>query len=178
VRPVLDELGPIHWQPSPAPQWTLNNAESQPHTFPGTQRKPTVLIFYLGHGCLHCAEQLKTFGPKVKEFQEAGLDVIAISSDDEAGLKVSIENYKEPVPFTLLANSNLNTFKAYRCHDDFENQPLHGTFIVDGAGMIRWQDIGADPFMDADFVLREAKRLLAQKPEPTRIAAEPSVGAQ
>jgi hypothetical protein len=31
---------------------------------------------------------------------------------------------------------------------------------VDGEGRIRWQDIGHEPFMDADFLLREAKRLL------------------
>lgn len=164
VRPVLDSLGPFRWQPSPAAAWSLNDAAGKTHTLQGYQGKPVVLIFYLGHGCLHCAEQLKTFGPKVKEFQEAGLEVIAISSDDAAGLKSSIDGYQAPVPFTLVANESLDTFKAYRCFDDFENVPLHGTFIVDGAGLVRWQDIGADPFMDANFVLQEAKRLIAQKP--------------
>lgn len=171
IRPALDSLGPFRWQPSPAPAWTLVDAQGSMHSLANYQQKPVVLIFYLGHGCLHCAEQLKTFGPKVKDFREAGMEVVAISSDDQEGLKVSIENYKEQVPFTLLSDSSLATFKAYRCHDDFENQPLHGTFILDGAGNVRWRDIGADPFMDADFVLREAKRLLAQKPAP-------SVGAQ
>jgi peroxiredoxin len=164
VRPALDTLGPFRWQPSPAASWTLPDAEGKPRSLAEFQGKPIVLIFYLGHGCLHCAEQLKTFGPKVKEFRDAGLEIVAISSDDEAGLKVSIENYKEPLPFLLLTNAELDVFKAYRCHDDFENQAMHGTFIIDGAGLVRWQDVGADPFMDADFVLREAKRLLAQKP--------------
>lgn len=159
-RPDLATLGPYRWQPAPAPTWSLTDAEGK--VYSSTQfQKPVVLIFYLGHGCLHCAEQLKTFGPKVKAFHEAGLEVIAISSDDQEGLKISIENYQESIPFTLLANSKLDAFKAFRCHDDFENQPLHGTFIIDSAGLVRWQDIGAEPFMDADFVLREAKRLLA-----------------
>jgi hypothetical protein len=32
---------------------------------------------------------------------------------------------------------------------------------VDGQGRIRWQDIGYEPFSDADFLLEEAKRLSA-----------------
>lgn len=170
-RPALDSLGPFRWQPSPAPAWSLADADGKAMSLAEYSGKPIVLIFYLGHGCLHCAEQLKTFGPKVKDFREAGFEVVAISSDDQAGLKLSIENYKEEVPFALLSDSTLETFKAYRCHDDFEQQPLHGTFIIDGNARMRWCDIGADPFMDADFVLREAKRLIGQE----RAA---SVGAQ
>jgi hypothetical protein len=37
---------------------------------------------------------------------------------------------------------------------------LHGTFIVDGDGFVRWQDINYEPFMDTDFLLKEATRLL------------------
>ena len=33
-------------------------------------------------------------------------------------------------------------------------------FIIDGDGLVRWQDISYEPFMDPDFVLREGKRLL------------------
>ena len=86
----------------------------------------------------------------------------AISSDDEAGLKKSIENYTSgPLPLPLAADPSLETFKAYRCYDDFEKQPLHGTFVLDASGRIRWQDISYEPFMDPNFVLTEAQRLLA-----------------
>ncbi|HTN73841.1 MAG TPA: redoxin domain-containing protein [Pirellulaceae bacterium] len=163
VRPALDSLGPFRWQPSPAAAWSLTDSQGKTVSLAQYQGKPLVLIFYLGHGCLHCAEQLKAFGPKIKDYQAAGIEVVAISSDDAEGLKMSIENYQEPIPFTLVSNEGLDVFKSYRCHDDFENKPLHGTFIIDGAGLLRWQDIGADPFMDADFVLKEAKRLFAQK---------------
>ena len=59
-----------------------------------------------------------------------------------------------------MADSSLETFKAYRCYDDFEQQPLHGTFLIDGQGLVRWQDISYQPFMDTKFVLGEAQRLL------------------
>ena len=43
---------------------------------------------------------------------------------------------------------------------DFEDQPLHGTFLIDKAGKIRWQDISYQPFTEPEFLLKEAKRLL------------------
>ena len=44
--------------------------------------------------------------------------------------------------------------------DDFEDQPLNGTFLIDSLGRVRWQDISYEPFMDAEFLLKESKRLL------------------
>ncbi|MEO8495164.1 MAG: hypothetical protein ABI614_08840, partial [Planctomycetota bacterium] len=49
-----------------------------------------------------------------------------------------------------------------RAYDDFEKKPLHGTFLIDSHGMVRWQDISFEPFMDADFLLKESQRLLSQ----------------
>lgn len=77
----------------------------------------------------------------------------------------------------LLADDRLEAFKAYRCHDDFESLPLHGTFIIDGEGRIRWHDTGADPFMDAQFVLQEAQRLLAPPSSPAR-PVDSTIGAE
>jgi hypothetical protein len=57
----------------------------------------------------------------------------------------------------------LNVFKAYRAHDDFEKVALHGTFLVDGDGLVRWHDVSYEPFMDPKFVIKEARRLLGQK---------------
>ena len=33
-------------------------------------------------------------------------------------------------------------------------------FFIDGAGLVRWQDISYEPFQDTKFLLGEAKRLL------------------
>ena len=69
-------------------------------------------------------------------------------------------------PYTTLfrADASLNVFKQYRAYDDFEQQPLHGTFLIDRQGLVRWQDISYEPFTEAEFLLRESKRLLAQDP--------------
>ncbi|MBI3863535.1 MAG: peroxiredoxin family protein, partial [Planctomycetia bacterium] len=124
--------------------------------------RPLVLIFYLGHQCLHCAEQLQAFAPLTLEFESAGISIAALSTDDDAGLAKSIENYKSGMfPFLLASDAGLESFKAYRAYDDFESRPLHGTFLIDAAGLVRWQDIGFEPFRNARFMLNEARRLLA-----------------
>jgi peroxiredoxin len=122
--------------------------------------KPYVMILYLGFGCLHCTEQLKAFSPKVAEFQKAGIQLVGISTEDEASLRDGLKRFDGTMNIPLLANSDLDVFKSFRCFDDFEGQALHGTILVDGQGRIRWQDIGYEPFTDADFLLGEAKRLI------------------
>jgi peroxiredoxin len=163
IRPPLDWLGSLRWQPSPAPAWTLRDVHGADHSLGNYYGKPVVVFFFLGHGCLHCAQQVQAFGGAAKDFNAAGIDIMAISSDDAAGLKESLANYQGgEIPFPLVADNGLDTFKLYRCYDDFEQQPLHGTFLIDGAGLIRWQDISFEPFQDTKFLLGEAKRLLGQ----------------
>ena len=167
-RPALDSLGPFRWSPSPAPQWSLVDVNGSQIGSQDLLGRPHIIIFYLGHGCLHCAEQLQAFGPRLGDFEAAGIEFVAISSDDREGLAKSVEQYNGEMPFKqLISDENLEVFKSFRAYDDFENQPLHGTFLIDGRGFIRWQDIGYQPFMDHEFLLRKAQRLLKQS-EPIR----------
>jgi peroxiredoxin len=190
ARPDLERLGPFRWQPMPAVPWTLYNADAQPVSLYDYSGKPVVVLFYLGYGCLHCAEQIQAFAPLAQQYDAAGIQLVAISTDTVEDLKKAIEAAgaaspksqvpgpesdgvdtakpadetpaeSKPFPFTLVSNSDLRAFRAYRCFDDFEGRPLHGTFLIDKDGLVRWQEIGADPFKDAEFLLQEAKRLIA-----------------
>jgi peroxiredoxin len=162
-RPELDTLGPFRWRPSPAPAWVLKDAEGS--DYDSARRlygKPHVVIFYLGYGCLHCAEQLQAFAPMAEAFADAGLPLVAVSTDDQAGLRKSLASYgSEDFPFPLFSDDKLDVFKAYRAYDDFEEIPLHGTFLVDAEGLVRWHDISYEPFMDPQFVLNEWRRQAA-----------------
>ncbi|MDB4399713.1 peroxiredoxin family protein [bacterium] len=159
-RPPLESLGPFRWSPSPAPQWNLTDSENKTVGSDDFVGKPYIAIFYLGHGCLHCAEQLQAFGPRVTDFEKRGIKMIAISTDDQNGLLKSIEDAGTGSPIRLASDANQEIFRKFRAFDDFENQPLHGTFLIDGMGKIRWQDISYQPFMDHQFLLDEAERLL------------------
>lgn len=161
TRPDLDALGPFRWSPGAAPSWSLVGTDNQSISLSQFRGKPVVVIFYLGFGCLHCAEQLQKFNPEAERFREAGLELVAISTDEQKNLSRAFDNYDGEFAIPLAADESLNTFRAYRCYDDFEQQPLHGTFVIDAEGLIRWQDISYEPFMDADFVLQEARRLLS-----------------
>lgn len=159
-RPDLDTLGPAHWSPQLAPTWSLIDSNQEPVGSADFAGQPHVVIFYLGHGCLHCAEQLQAFAPQVDTFREAGIEMIAISTDDQAGLQKSIQDAGgENFQIQLASNGQQDVFRQFRAYDDFENQPLHGTFLIDANGKIAWQDIGFEPFMDHSFLLKEAKRL-------------------
>lgn len=164
TRPALDTLGPFRWRPYQAPAFALKDVKGKEFTLKNYAGKPLIVIFYLGYGCLHCAEQLQAFAPQAEAFQKAGIELIAVSTDNQEELQKSHDNYKDgDFPFPLVSNSDLDVFKNFRCFDDFEKQTLHGTFLIDATGMVRWQDISYEPFMDPDFVLKESRRLLAQK---------------
>jgi peroxiredoxin len=120
-------------------------------------------VFYLGFGCLHCVEQLHLLRPLQQQFAELGIDVVAIGSDTAANIQQANLDLPEAerMMFPMLADPKLQAFKAWRCHDDFENMPLHGTFLVDSRGKVRWQDISYEPFTKLDWLLQESARLLA-----------------
>ena len=62
--------------------------------------------------------------------------------------------------FPIVADESFSIFKTYRAFDDFEHIPLHGTYLIDGDGFVRWQNISYQPFRDAAWLLGESKRLL------------------
>jgi peroxiredoxin len=160
-RPRLDTLGPVRWSPPAAPIWFATRANGDELSSRQMAGKPYLIILYLGFGCLHCAEQLGKFSPELDRFRDAGLEVIGISTETPRSLAEGIKGYDREMRIPLASNGGLDVFRSFRCFDDFEGQPLHGTLLIDAAGRIRWQDIGHEPFMDVDFILKEAVRLLS-----------------
>ena len=163
ARPDLAALGPFRWQPYAAPSWSLPDSAGQPHALAGYTGKPVLVVFYLGSGCVHCLEQLNIFAPLTKEYADAGIQIIAVSTNSAASLHQTFEQAKDKAgfPFPIVADASLDTFKSYRAFDDFERIPLHGTFLIDGTGAVRWQNIGHQPFRDGAWLLTESKRLLS-----------------
>jgi peroxiredoxin len=163
-RPDLDKLGPFRWHPPTAPKWTLVGGYGRKVSLDDYTKhgKPVLVFFYLGAGCEHCVQQLNLFTPMASEFEAAGISMVAVSTESEENLKNTFALRDSPFPFPILSDKDLRVFKAYRAYDDFERTPLHGTFLIDGKGRVRWQDISYEPFTETKFLLAEAKRLLAQ----------------
>ncbi len=159
-RPPLDSLGPKTWTPYPMPTWQVRTASGEAVDSTAIDGQPTILIFYLGFGCLHCVEQLSAFSPVVPSLEKKGIRVLGISTENVDELALGMKNFDKPISIVLHSDDSMNSFKSFRCFDDFEGKPLHGTFLIDAHGRVRWQDIGHEPFTDVDFLLKESERLL------------------
>ncbi len=162
-RVALTTLGPRHWCPPRAPEWSLGDAYGRTIALADYAPRPVLVVFFLGFGCVHCVEQLQALAPEHSRFAEAGIDIVAISlqSADELRGSLGDDPSDTGYPFPVLADPDQEHFRRYRAYDDFEGLPLHGTFLVDGAGYIRWLDISHEPFMNVEFLLEESVRLLA-----------------
>ncbi|MGV3663988.1 MAG: redoxin domain-containing protein, partial [Prosthecobacter sp.] len=164
-RPDISTLGPVHWSPPAAPVFealTLDNQHVKSTDF--TEKKPTLFLFYLGHECSHCVEQMQAFAKVAKDFDTAGIQLVGVTIEPTqiAGkIREKLQLSKDaPLPFPILSDSSQAAFKVVRAYDDFENELLHAAILIDPAGKQRWQDVSWQPFKDTKFMLEEAKRLL------------------
>ena len=165
TRPSITSLGPIHWQPPAAPLFEALTLDHKPvKSTDFISKKPTLFMFYLGHDCGHCVEQIQAFSKASADFDKAGIQLVAVTLEPTqiAGKireKLSLKK-DQPLPFPILCDSSLASFKAVRAYDDFEKETLHATLLIDSANKLRWLDISWQPFSDAKFALEESKRLL------------------
>ncbi len=159
ARPALANLGPFRWAPMSAPDWTLPSPEGLDISLSDYRGKPVIVVFFLGFGCAHCVEQLRALEPRHLDFEAAGIEIVTVGTEIVAN---------NPYSFPIAGDPELTIFKEWRCFDDFEDTALHGTFLVDQDGLIRWLDISYEPFMDVDFLLEESQRLLSLETDRSR----------
>ncbi len=165
-RKMMSRLGHFRWEPYSSPNFTLRDTAFRKISLSEyrKQGKPVVVVFYLGAGCKHCVTQLNTFAPLIGEFEKAGISVVAVSSEKERPVPKDAPDTETKLilPFSMLTDSSQKAFKAFRAFDGFEKTPLHGLFLIDGTGKVRWQEIRFEPFQDVKFLLAESKRLLSR----------------
>lgn len=145
--------------PSPAPAWSLPDGSGKTVSLGQYQGRQMVLIFYEGSGCIRCMEQLNNFAKKSQEFAGLDIDLVAISTDTPEDLNNALADYQKEggFPIPLLSDAKLEVFKAYGCSES-GGQPLHGTFLIDAQGRIRWRDISNRPFNEPEALLKEGKQ--------------------
>ncbi|QDV38046.1 peroxiredoxin family protein [Tautonia plasticadhaerens] len=158
-RVDLNTVGPLCWSPFPAEPFEGVDTEGKTHRLEDSRGRPLVLIFFLGGDCAHCMEQLIAFSEGIDQIRATGARVLAISTDDPERTRALKDNGEVPFAMPLIADPDLVHFKRYRAMDDFEAMPLHGTFLIDADGLVRYQDISWQPFTDVDFVAAELSRI-------------------
>lgn len=150
----------LSWEPKKAPSWKLSDAAGNTYSAESLRGKPTVLIFFLGGGCPLCMKQLSTFAPWDSKFEEAGIQIITVSTDAPLPGGREASNIND-FPFPILHDESLSVFKQFGVFDEFEKWPMHGTVFLSSQGDILWRDISHEPFLSPTALLEESKRLLS-----------------
>ena len=117
-----------------------------------------MLVFFRGLGCLHCVEQLQTLRELEPRFRKQNVTVVGVSSDSAEALSTAYRSYArtQSLPILLLADGDLRAFKAFGC---WNGEPQHGTYVLDGQQRIAWENVGPQPFMDLEAVLKRCQEL-------------------
>jgi len=119
-----------------APSWSGLDLNKETVNSSQFDSKPILLVFHRGMNCIHCVEQLKILNKHLADFQNAELDVIAISEylpSDEESLAV-LNSFGFPV----LVDKDLKSFKAFSCIGN-DGVPAHGLFLIDQKNNIVFQ---------------------------------------
>ncbi len=155
----LTTLGPLTWSAFPAAPFSRIDTAGAPWSLAERKGKHVLIIFFLGGKCAHCMQQLELFGKEMEALKKLNVELVAIGTDDVEAAK-ALKNNKDGIkfPMPILADPKLELFKIYEAYDDFEGQPLHGTFLIDAGGDVRFQRVSADPFLDVAFIKTEAAR--------------------
>lgn len=159
-RVDLETVGPLLWSPSKAEPIAGTDTDGKPWSLADQKGRSVIVLFFLGGRCAHCMQQLQEFGKQSDAFKALNTLIVAVGTDDldaSRALKANKDGIAFPMP--ILPDPKLTLFKAYRAHDDFEGLPLHGAFLIDANGFVRFQRISADPFLDVDFLKKEAARV-------------------
>jgi peroxiredoxin len=134
--------------PYPAPSFELLDGTGKAHTLEDLRGYPVILTFVLGTGCEHCNLELTKLSTA---FADSEARLVAISSD------VSIpEDTTQESRLMILSDAKCETFRKFGC---YQEQPLHGTFVIDRSGHVVWQVIGGTAFTDMNILRNEVQHL-------------------
>jgi peroxiredoxin len=178
LRPEDQAAEPQEWPPLPSPPtaapaaapgllpaWSLQGADGAEHSLAGIQDgQPTVVLFFLGHECRHCMDQLRTFDPMAPRFAKAGARLVAVSADGPDGVaktfaSLESEPVQRPFIFPVLADAERRAFAPWGVMDQFYGDAIHGVFVLDGAGRLRWRHLGVEPYMMVADVLAAVEEM-------------------
>lgn len=166
----LATLGPVNWEPFPAPDLNCLDVDGKPVKLSDYRGKNVLLIFYLSDECVHCVEQLVAVNKRSADWQSQNTVVLAVSSATPEKNKSSTKLGN--LSIQLLSDSDHVNARRFTSYDDFEDMELHSTILINAQGRIYWKRTGGDPFSDTDFLLNELKRMN----QPAPVAAVGSAG--
>ena len=98
-------------------------------------RQAVVLYFYPKDDTPGCTKEACAFRDQYQDFQDAGAEVIGVSSDSSEAHQKFAAKYK--LPFTLLSDRDGQVRKRYGVPATLGLLPGRVTFIIDSGGVVR-----------------------------------------
>jgi mycoredoxin-dependent peroxiredoxin len=125
----------------PAPGFTARNQHGELLTVNGLRGAPAVIIFYPWAFSSICRDERAAIRDDHARFVALGIRVLAVSCDAMYTLRAYAD--AEGIPFDLLSDHwpHGAIAQAYGVFDEESGCARRGTFVLDSAGLIRWQQV-------------------------------------
>lgn len=126
--------------------------------------RPAVIVFYLGFTCMACVTHLVELDAAMSQFHDRRAQVLAISGDTPEFSRERLRKFGG-IEIPLLSDhdhtvsTTYGVWKSISGGNPDDGEALHGIFIVDREGVIRWAHVGNRPFTDIPALLTELDRL-------------------
>jgi peroxiredoxin len=124
-----------------APDFSLTDQDKQVVSLAGLRGTPTLLVFYPFAFSGICTGELCQLRDELSTYSDAGVRVVAISTDPVFSLKAFRE--KEGFEFPLLSDfwPHGEVAKAYGVFNDKAGMALRGTFLIDPEGKVAFAEV-------------------------------------
>ncbi|MDG3007781.1 multicopper oxidase domain-containing protein [Paludisphaera mucosa] len=152
IKNTTYEVGAKLANPHPAPRWSLPDAADAARKLDDLLGSDaTVLVFLQRQDCPACNAQIRAFRDAVSKFPDLKkVDVVFVAPGEKAAFQ------PDPAfPYTAVYDKDLGQFKAYGCYVPRHKAALHGMFLLDKTGQVRWREVSDAPYMNIDQLLRE-----------------------
>jgi len=137
-----------------APLFTLPDTEGRPVALSDFRGGPVVLVFFPWAFSSVCTAELCTLQERLPEVQHHTATTLGVSCDARASLRAfaAAEGYAFPLLSDHWPHGEVS--RRYGVFDDTLGAALRGTFVIDGAGVVRWRVVqGVPDARDLDAVL-------------------------
>jgi FtsP/CotA-like multicopper oxidase with cupredoxin domain/peroxiredoxin len=144
-----------------APVLKLPDLNGTTHDLADFRPHPILLVFFSGMECTHCTEQLAKLISEARTY--ADTEIVAVSSRRINDPGKAVKALGGAAGFHLLVDEECQAFRAFGCYAE---NPLHGLFLIDRAGVIRARYTGETPFSDVQAVAERLKSLAGARSAP------------
>lgn len=154
------EVGTKIARPYWAPRWELPDETGAKKSLDSLLgKRATILVFLESQSCAACNVQLQLYKDRKADLP-ADVNVVFVAPQ-ERGNDFPGPDYPFPVVFDNEKDAagayKLDQYKAYNVYLSQHRVPLHGTFVLDPQGRVRWREVSDRPFVDLDTLLRDIR---------------------